>query len=302
MLYRYIPQLEKCAVSIGNFDGMHLGHEYIIRKLIAIAKRKVLRSCVVLFEPQPQQFFAKDNFLRIMSFRDKYSILTQMGVDDVICLRFNAALAKISHHDFYDKIIRNKLGAEAIVVGYDFHFGKNRLGDLDFISYKASVDKVELEVVEPHVDSFGIISSSRIRDLIQNNELKEAARLLGRLYAVEGKVIHGKKLAAKFGFRTANIALDDSRVVANGVYVVKMTFMDKSHYGVANVGIRPTIGGSERLLEVHCFEDLGDIYGIRVRVEFLYFLRNELKFNSIEELQEAIGNDVKIAQEMIKMV
>ena len=301
MLYRHIqPLTDDRAIAIGNFDGMHLGHKHIISNLIAIAKAKGLRSCVILFEPQPQQFFAKDHFLRIMSFRDKYAILTQMGVDDVICLKFNAKLAKISHQDFYEEILKNKLNMQALIIGHDFHFGKDRLGDIAFIKNRASLEGLFLEVIEPELDNADIISSSKIRELMQQNNLAKCEKLLGGLYTISAKVMHGKKLATQLGFKTANLALSDNMVINNGVYVVKTNIMGKIYYGVASIGVRPTIGGTPRLLEVHLFGDVGDIYGVRISVGFIQFLRPEQNFKSLDELKTAIEKDVKMAQQAIK--
>jgi riboflavin kinase / FMN adenylyltransferase len=311
MLYRYISQIQapnnNSAVAIGNFDGMHLGHKYIINNLIDVAKAKGLRSCVILFDPQPQQFFAKAGFSRIMSFRDKYAALTQRGVDDVICLKFDRKFANISHQYFYQEILKNKLNMQALIVGGDFHFGKDRLGDLAFLQRQASADDISLSVVAPkeyNLDqySLGIISSSKVRELIKDNDLIAASKLLGQLYTISAKVIHGEKLGAKLGFKTANMPLDNNRVINNGVYVVNVSIADKNCYGVASVGFRPTVNGTTRLLEVHCFAEVGSIYGARIKVGFIHFLRPEQKFDSLVELKSNIINDIKIAKSFIKDV
>ncbi len=308
MLYRHLSQIKnfksKSAIAIGNFDGMHLGHKYIISNLIAVARSKGLQSCVMLFDPQPQQFFAKAGFSRVMSFRDKYATLTQMGVDHIICLRFDRKLVSIRHQDFYQEILKNKLNMQALIVGYDFHFGKDRLGDLAFLQRQAKADNTSLSVITPKEynlgqDSLGIISSSRVRELIKDNDLISAAKLLGQLYAISAKVIHGEKLGAKLGFKTANLALDNNRVINNGIYVVKVSIANKDCYGVANVGFRPTVGGTTRLLEVNCFAEVGNIYGVRIKVGFIHFLRPEQKFDSLAELQSNIENDVKIGKEFL---
>lgn len=304
MLYRHLaniqPLKEGRVIAIGNFDGMHIGHKRMINCLIEMAKDNGLRACVILFEPQPQQFFAKDNFFRIMSFRDKYSILTRMGVDEVVCLKFDAKLAKISHQDFYQDILKNKLNMQALIIGHDFHFGKDRLGDIAFIKRQTSLEGLSLRIVDPERCDSEIISSSKIRTLIQNNDLAGGAKLLGELYTISAKVIHGKKLATQLGFKTANLALSDNVVINNGVYVVKTNIMDKIYYGVASIGVRPTIGGTPRLLEVHLFGDVGNIYGVRISVGFIHFLRPEKKFDSLNELKIAVKGDVKTAQLFIK--
>ncbi|MDD6910629.1 bifunctional riboflavin kinase/FAD synthetase [Actinobacillus minor] len=296
-----------CALSIGNFDGVHLGHQNILARLNEKAKVLNLPSVVMVFEPQPREFFAKKSGnltanppARLMRLRDKLKYLEKAGVDFVLCVRFSAQFAKLTAHEFIEKLLVERLNVRYLSVGDDFHFGSDRSGNYQTLLNAGKT--LGFEVEESHTHSFESerISSSLIREALSKDELTLAAKLLGKPYSIAGRVAHGNKLGRTIGFPTANIMLNRLVTPLQGVYAVKIETKYGIYSGIANVGNRPTINGTKPLLEVHILDFNRSIYGEAVEVSFLKKIRNEVKFPSFEVLKEQIEKDRQQAVEFFK--
>lgn len=286
-----------CALSIGNFDGVHLGHQAILDRLCDKAAEFSVPSVVLLFEPQPSEFFAKKNpnYLapaRLMRLRDKLNALQYSGVDYVLCVRFNETFATKSAVDFIQDLLVKKLKVRYLSIGDDFRFGVNRTGDFELLRNAGLKYRFAVEDSKTHCVNNRRISSSLIREALKNDDLALAEQLLGKAYSIRGRVAHGNKLGRTIGFPTANILLNRLVTPIQGVYAVQVETPLGKFNGIANVGNRPTINGTKPLLEVHIFDFKGDLYGKAIAVNFLHKVRNETKFESFEALKLQIEKDV----------
>jgi len=295
-IFRHIPtqQQRPCALAIGNFDGMHLGHQALLQKLNETAKALNLTSAVMTFEPHPREFFAPETApARLSSLREKLEHFAEAGVETTYVCRFNRRLAKLTPQEFMQNILRDSLNAQAILVGDDFRFGAMRAGSiLDFLEAKFNLISL------PQVDLDGArVSSTRVRSALATGALNEASVLLGRPYSISGKVVHGAKLGRQLGFPTANVHMRHERPALTGVYAVKLDGMNS----VANLGVRPTIAGvSKLMLEVNVLDFNADLYGKHVHVEFLHKIRDEQKFDGLDALKAQIAMDVESARDFFK--
>lgn len=295
-VFRHIPATRQpaCALAIGNFDGMHLGHQALLKRLVETAKSLNLTSAVMTFEPHPREFFAPDSApARLCSMREKLEHFANAGVEKTYVCRFNRKFAKVSAEEFMQDILRDALNAQAILVGEDFRFGALRRGSIiDFVEAKFNL------VGLPQVSLDGErVSSTRVRAALAAGRLQEAASLLGRPYSISGKVVHGAKRGRQLGFPTANIHMRHERPALTGVYAVKLDGLPS----VANLGVRPTIGGVPKLLlEVHILDFDGDLYDRHVHVEFLHKIRDEMKFDGLEALKAQIAADIVVARDFFK--
>lgn len=292
-VFRHIPATlqQACALAIGNFDGMHLGHQALLRKLIETAQSLNLTSAVMTFEPHPREFFAPESApARVCSMREKLEHFADAGIESAYVCRFNQRFAKVTAKEFMQTILRDSLNAQAILVGEDFRFGALRAGSIsDFVEAKFNLISL------PQVNLAGErVSSTRVRSALAAGNLQEAAALLGRPYSISGKVVHGAKRGRQLGFPTANILMRHERPALKGVYAVKLDGL----HSVANLGVRPTIAGVPKLsLEVHVIDFNGDLYGKHVHVEFLHKIRDEMKFESLDALKAQIALDVMAARD-----
>jgi len=286
------------VATIGNFDGVHLGHRRILEQVLEQAQRHQVPSTVILFEPQPAEFFAPDKAPpRLMTLRDKVVALAQVGIDQVLCCRFNEQFRSQSAAQFVDNLLVKGLAVRSLIVGDDFRFGADRSGDFAYLQqageqYGFTVsDTPTCEVAAERV------SSTRIRALLQEGELQQAAALLGHPYRISGRVRHGDKRGRQLGTPTANLAMQRVQSPVAGVYAVRVNGAGlKGAKGVANVGTRPTVSGSDNRLEVHLLDFNGDLYGRFLEVEFLHFLRSEKKFDGLDALTTAIRADIHNAK------
>ena len=289
-----------CVATIGNFDGVHLGHQCVLQQVKNRAKEFGLPSVVIIFEPQPREYFAPDAApARLTRFGEKVRLLEAQGIDRVLCLTFNSRLRHMTAHQFIDELLRQKLNVKHFVVGDDFRFGCDRAGDYELL--KAAGVKHGFSVEETltlQVDG-ARVSSTRVRTALQQNELKTAATLLGRAYRVTGRVIHGRELGRTIGAPTANIRMHRFPCPLRGVYVVAAHMKGKTIQGICNVGYKPTVQGHTPSLEVHLFDFSADIYGQLVSVEFLHFIRDERRFDGIDALKSQIKLDVEQAREWL---
>ncbi|RZI62379.1 MAG: bifunctional riboflavin kinase/FAD synthetase [Rubrivivax sp.] len=322
----------QCALTIGNFDGVHRGHQAMLALLLSEARHRGLPTCVLTFEPHPRDFFAKKLGkpelapARIATLRDKLQELERCGIDQVVVLRFDEALASLPAQDFIQRVLIDGLGTKYVLVGDDFRFGAKRQGDyatLDAAGQRQGFDVARMMSYEVH----GLrVSSSAVREALADGDMDGAARLLGRPYAISGHVIHGQKLGRQLaetapgrgdGFRTLNLKFDHDKPAAHGIFAVRVHGLDGQDRtlggsggivldGVASLGVRPTVEDAGRvLLEVHALDwpatlaarlGPGEAYGKLVRVELLQKLRDEARFDGLDALTAAIREDVRQAR------
>lgn len=287
-----------CVLTIGNFDGVHLGHAEVIKGLLLDAQKHQLPSTVMLFEPQPQEFFAKDNApARLTRLRDKLRLLAELGVERVICISFNQQFANMEAEQFVNEVLVDKLGVKALTVGDDFCFGKRRSGDFALLKNMGAALNIDVKSTASFRRLNDRVSSTLIRHALAAGQLEEAKTMLGHGYAISGRVIHGWAKGRELGFRTANIALKRQVCPVNGVFAVKATVGNEQLFGVANIGNKPTFNGTRALLEVHLFNFAQDIYGQFMHVELVKKLRDEKKFETLTQLTAQIATDVAAAKQ-----
>ena len=288
-----------CVATIGNFDGVHRGHQAIISQLQVKAEQLGLPSLVMLFEPQPREFFAPDQApSRLTTAREKCELLRAYGVDRVLLIRFNRAFCSQSARTFCEDVLLNGLGVRHLVVGDDFRFGSDRAGDFAFLEAFGKDNGFSVEDTETLAVEGVRVSSTRVRDALAAGDFAEAERLLGRPYGISGRVVHGDKIGRTIGVPTANVLLKRIRSPLHGVYAVSVEGVANQLLpAVANVGDRPTVGGKELRLETHIVDFDQNIYGQRVHVLFHQHLRDEQKFSGIDELKQKIQQDFAVARE-----
>lgn len=288
-----------CAATIGNFDGAHLGHQAVLRRLAERAESLGVPSLVMLFEPQPQEYFQPDAApARLMRLREKLLALRAQRVDRVLCVRFNAGFAALEPEAFIERILRDGLNARYVIVGRDFRFGRRRRGDIEMLRRVGAENGIEVETAPTFVLDGERVSSTRIRAALAAGELEAAARLLGRPYRICGRVVHGDKIGRHIGVPTANVRLDRGGAPLHGIFAVDISGLERDPLpAVASIGTRPTVAGTQLLLEVHLFDFQRDIYGARVAVDFLHKIRDERRFDSVEEMRSHILRDIESARD-----
>ena len=283
--------------TIGNFDGLHLGHKEIIKKMKKIGAKDNLQSMVIFTEPHAKEFFAegKDSAeqpTRISPWRDKCKRLKDNNVDYAFFLRFNKKLQSMSPEEFIDKIL-SKLNIKYLMVGDDFKFGKERSGDFDFLANWGDSNEIEVARIPTYSFQNRRVSSTWIRESIANGDFDLAEKLLDRRYTFSGKVVFGNRLGRTIGIPTANIWVPKSNLPIKGVFAVKALIKGETFNGIANMGVRPTVGGTSPVLEIHIFDFNEEIYGNRIEVEFFKKIRNEQKFENLDKLKEQINLDIE---------
>jgi riboflavin kinase/FMN adenylyltransferase len=298
-LHNLRPEHHGCVVTIGNFDGVHHGHQVLLHHLVAKSEELGVPSTLVTFEPQPREFFAGEKVpARLTRFREKVVLLERTALDRLVCLPFNEKTANTPAEWFTQRFLRDLLGARYVVVGDDFRFGRGREGD--YAMLKAAGDEYGYGV--SHIGTLTFdherVSSSRVREALAEGDFVLAEQLLGHEYFIMGRVVYGRQLGRQLGVPTANIRLQRYRAALEGVFCVTVEGLDdKMLTGVANIGVRPTVDGKEPLLEVHLFDYEGDIYGKLITVTFKRKLREEQAFGSIELLKAQIDKDLIAARE-----
>ena len=291
---------EGCVLTIGNFDGLHLGHQQVLDKVAQQARSLNLPSVALVFEPQPLEYFLGDHApSRLTRLREKAIQFAKSPIDALLVLPFNRSLADIDAEQFISEILVKKLKLKHLVIGDDFHFGKARRGNFALLASKGREFGFSVEN-SPSFELKGLrISSTLIRDALGEGQLDVAKTLLGRDYSVCGRVAHGDKRGRQLGFPTANVEMLRKNIPLNGVFAVTLTGLDNTTYqGVANLGTRPTFDGQPRaVLETHLFDFQDNIYGRYVEVHFKTKLRNEVRFANLTELQVQIQKDVAAAKQ-----
>ncbi len=303
-LHNLKSEHRNCALTIGNFDGVHLGHQALLGLLSEKARENNIPACLMSFDPLPHEYFSKNKPVpRLTSARERYASIAELDdslrPDMLLILHFDDTLAQLSAEEFVSQVLVDALAVKAVVIGDDFRFGKNRKGDYDYL--KAAGDRYGFEVLALSTHSVDNmrVSSTGIRQALLENRLSDAERMLGRCYRICGRVAHGDKRGRTIGFPTANIRLNRPAIPLSGVYAATLCSAELGDVsGIANIGKRPTVDGVRDQLEVHLFDFEKDIYGMNVCVSFHHKIRDEKKFESFELLRQQIELDCVRAREL----
>ncbi|MFC1554108.1 bifunctional riboflavin kinase/FAD synthetase [candidate division KSB1 bacterium] len=293
------------VITVGTFDGIHIGHAAILKRVIDYSKENNLTSTIVTFYPHPRLVVKQKNgraVKLIYTIDEKIEVLREYEIDRLLVIPFTREFSQTSPESFVSEILCKKLGLKCLIIGHDHGFGKNREGSIEFLKKFEKECKFDIFVQEPITNDLGVISSSLIRDLLENGDIKKANRCLNRPFFITGQVIHGDKRGRILNYPTANIKIEnkDKCIPGNGVYVVKIDIEGDSHFGVMNIGVRPTFDKSEKTLEIHILDFSQEIYGTELKVSFLDKLRDEKKFNSADILKSQIDSDIVDAMNIIK--
>ena len=281
---------------IGNFDGLHKGHVSILNEAARFAKNNQRKIGLLTFDPNPKEFFSKEKNFKIISLNEKQKILSAMKIDYLIILKFNKSLRNMTAENFIEKILKEKIRPSKIVVGKEFKFGKNRVGNPNLLK-KYFYTRIALQ----KKISGKKISSSEIRKLISSGKVSQVKKLLGRFWSVNGKVNSGDKIGRTLGYRTANVFLNDCILPLRGVYVTRLYLNQKIYNGISNYGVAPTFGTKKTdVLETHLFSPIKNLYKKNITIEFLKFLRKEKKFKSKKNLLDQIKKDITGAKKVFK--
>ena len=284
------------VVTIGVFDGLHLGHQVLINGAIEKASEFSLPSVVFSFEPTPNDYFAKnEKQLRLNSFRQKYNLIKEMGVNNFYVPPFDSKMEELDVDEFIDLHLLKNLNVKHLIVGDDFRFAKNKAGSIKELEESAKINNFSVESISTVEINSKRVSSTLIRKFLFNNEVEEVIKYLGNYYSIEGKVITGQQLGRTIGVPTANVDIGKLNNPLRGVFCVKVFIEndDQTYFGVANIGYKPTVEGKTLNLEVHILNFDQDIYKSRIQVEFMRYLRGEKKFNGVNELKTQINLDIK---------
>ncbi|WP_213996719.1 bifunctional riboflavin kinase/FAD synthetase [Arsukibacterium sp.] len=296
-LHNIQPQHHGCVLTIGNFDGVHLGHQAVLQKVQAIAAQLKLPSCVMVFEPQPLELFAGSAApARLSRFREKYNALARLGIDRLLCVGFNPRFAAMQPEIFIEQLLLKQLGVQQLIVGDDFRFGNNRAGDFAMLALAAERYQFGLTSTSSLMLGQQRVSSTLIRQALQHDDLAAAETMLGRPFTLTGRVRHGRKLGRDLGFPTANVWLYRRKLPVHGVYAITAETKYGSFQGVANIGNRPTVQGQREQLEAHLFDFKADLYGSQIAVTLRHKLRSEQRFADLTALQQQITADMHAAK------
>lgn len=299
-IYSIRPEHRGCVLTVGNFDGVHHGHRMLIDHLVAKSRELGVPSMLLTFEPLPREFFSGEKVpARLTRFREKITLLARTELDRVLCLPFNERTRNTSAETVIDVLLHELLGIRYIVVGDDFRFGKDQRGDYSMLQAAGARYGFGVSHVGTLTFEHERISSSRIREVLAAGDFELAEKLLGHPYFIMGRVVYGRQLGRQLGVPTANIRLQRYRAALEGVYAVRVSGLERSYDGVANIGVRPTVDGKEPLLEVHLFDYTGDLYGRLLTVQFVRKIRDEQTFDGLEALKAQIHADMKLARRLL---
>lgn len=285
---------EKTIVTIGTFDGIHIGHKKILKDLIATAKKEGKKSVLLTFFPHPRMVLQKDKTILLLNTLDEKSMLLEkMGLDYLIIHPFSKEFSRLTALDFVRDVLVNKLNTSRLIIGYDHHFGKNREGNIHQLKEYSLLYNFKIEEIPAQDIDDVSVSSTKIRVALKEGNLKTANNYLGYHYMLSGIVVKGKKLGGTIGFPTANIEVKESYklIPSTGVYIIKTQINAILFHGIMNIGFNPTVLGKHQTIEAHLFDFNENLYGKKITVEFVYFLREERKFKSVEELVAQLNID-----------
>lgn len=291
----------RSALAIGNFDGVHKGHQALLQRASDIAKATDVPSAVMLFDPHPRELFAPDKaHFRLTPLPRKLALLQARGIDVAVVLKFDRELAGRTADAFIEEILVRELAVSHVIVGYDFHFGKGRGGNPELLRRAGERLHFGVSIIEPVADGGEAYSSSAIRAMLAKGDVARAATMLGHWWRVSGRVVGGAKRGTGLGFPTANLALPSGTDLGFGIYAVRVWLDGEAHAGAAYLGTRPTFDDGAPVLEVFLLDFDGDLYGERARVEFAHFLRSERKFEGIEALVAQLKHDIEHARALLE--
>jgi riboflavin kinase / FMN adenylyltransferase len=295
------PAARGAVLAIGNFDGVHRGHQALLRVAREEAARLGAPAGVILFEPHPREFFLPDRpHFRLTPRARKLELMEHFGLDLAVVLRFDAALAGLAAEEFIERVVVRALAARHVVVGYDFHFGKGRTGNPETMRRAGEAHGFGVTVVAQVADAGEVFSSGAVRAALAEGDVERAARVLGHWWRVKGQVIGGFKRGTGMGFPTANVALSPGTQLAHGIYAVRVHRGEQVYSGAAYLGTRPTFDDGAPMLEVFLFDFDGDLYGQEIAVELIAHIRGDAKFDSMEALKEQIARDCAQAQALLE--
>ena len=293
------------VLTIGTFDGVHIGHQKIIERLNQIKSEDFERSMILTFYPHPRMVLDHSKDIKMLTTMDeKVYLLEKFGLDDLIIEPFTKEFSRLSALDFVRNILVNQLNIKKLVIGYDHHFGKNREGNFEQLSEYGELYDFKVEEISAQEIENVSVSSTKIRKALENGEMEKANKYLGYNYLLTGKIITGQGIGRKINFPTVNlhIAEDYKLIPKKGVYVVRANFNNKSSFGIMNIGFRPTVGGKGQTIEIHLLDFNDDLYGSNMQIEVLMRLRDEKKFESIEELAAQISKDEESARNWLMKI
>ena len=298
-------KLENAVVTSGTFDGVHLGHQKIINRLNEVAKHTLGQSVVITFYPHPRSVISPDNHIvKLLSTLDeKIELLEQSGVNHLLIIPFTREFSELSSEEFIQKILIETIGTKTLVIGYDHRFGKNREGGFDYLKLNKKNYGFEIEEISRQDIENVVVSSSKIRKALQEGDVPSADHFLGRNYSLSGVIVKGKQLGRTIGFPTANIQVREiaKLIPSDGVYAVNVYYKENAFGGMLNIGNRPTVDGTYQTVEVNIFDFDQEIYGENLKVDFLQKIRNEQKFNGLDELKDQIAKDKVICKGLLNL-
>lgn len=297
-----IKNMGELSIALGNFDGVHLGHQYLIREAANIAKKNNINSAVFTFSNHPRNLTAKgDKVKRILELEEKEKIIENLGIDYLISIPFNEDIMNMEPISFVKDILVDKLKAKFLICGFNYRFGKFGKGSPELLKKLGRYKGFEVLEVEPVIIDENIVSSSLVRTLIESGKVDSCKEYLGRNYKVKGTVVHGNHLGSKLGFPTSNINIKKGLIVPpNGVYITLVEYKGDIYKSITNVGNKPTIGNYEKNMETHIFDFNKELYGKEIKVEFIKKTRDEVRFQNVKELSEQIMRDCKEARKFFE--
>lgn len=295
-----LPSPVPSVISVGTFDGFHLGHQSILEKMKALARADQLTTTLVTFEPHPRKVLTGQPVSILTTLREKLQIFEELGIDQTLVIGFTREFAAKTSREFVADVLVRRLGVRDIVIGHDHHFGRNREGSYENLALLGREFGFTPHQVAPMKKNGEVVSSTRIRELVKSGEVEKAAVFLGRHYRIHATVQSGSGRGRELGFPTANLAVDDpdKLLPARGVYAVDVIYSGQTYKGMMNIGMRPTFEYDHLTLEVHLFNFIGLLYNELLEVRFKNFIREEKKFSSVQELKEQLFRDQKICEQM----
>jgi riboflavin kinase/FMN adenylyltransferase len=303
--YRNIAKIKNIkyptAVTLGVFDGLHLGHRKILSNLESYANIHKFKSLVVTFEPHPEKIWGKSAIKYLNSLEDRLKMISDMGIDYALIINFTPAFASLEPEEFVKKVLLKKLNMKMLITSSDYKFGYKAKGDIKLLRRLSKDFSFKLKIIKPLKRNGAKVNSTHIRKLLQLAKIEQANRLLGRRYFIRGRLVQGKRLGSKIGFPTINLKENPPVILPVGVYLVLVEAGAKSYKGVANIGYRPTVESrASKNIEIHLLSYRGYFRAKKVKVSFIKYLRSESKFNNIDELKKAIARDIKKAKKLAK--
>ncbi|GAB4341983.1 MAG: bifunctional riboflavin kinase/FAD synthetase [Desulfobulbaceae bacterium] len=295
------PFADAC-VTIGNFDGVHLGHQMLFSEVVTRAHRHNGTSVVVTFDPHPLKVLRPGSIRLISTTEQKIELIEKAGIDVLVIIPFDRDFAATTAEEFVEKILIDKIGVRELVVGYDYAFGRGRTGNIDFLRAKGKEHDFPVTVVEAHYEDGMLVSSTKIRELVAEGRMRDVRKLLGRYYQIRGEVERGRQRGGRVvGFPTANLAISEEDLCPKrGVYVTQVVYDGRCYGGVSNIGYNPTFGENRLVAETHIFDFSDDIYGRQIKINLLQHLRGERKFSGPEELAAQIRRDIETARDVLE--